>query len=151
MSLAAREQRILDGMETTLQAGETRLTSMFAIFTRLFRDEGKPGTEELAARSWQPRSWLNAPRATGGHPWNAWWRSPSRARWAIGRPAAKLHAIALIPVALAAIASLVLLGMITASMRSCGLVNAGHTSERVLTRAMTCQPSPPVPAPRHGP
>ena len=60
------------------------------------------------------------------------------------RPAAKLHAIALIPVALAAIASLVLLGMITASMRSCGLVNAGHTSERVLTRAMTCQPSPPV-------
>jgi hypothetical protein len=153
MSLAAREQRILDGMETTLQAGETRLTSMFALFTRLFRDEEKPGTEELAAPSWRPRSWLNAPRATSGHPRNAWCRSPSRARWATGRPAAQLRAIALIPVALAAIASLVLLGMITASMRSCGLVNAGHTSERVLSRAMTCQPSPqvPVPAPRHGP
>jgi len=149
MSLAAREQRILDGMETALQAGETRLTPMFAIFTRLFGDEEKPGTEELAARSWRARSWLNAPRATGGHSWDAWCRSPSRARWATGRPAAKLRAIALIPVALAAIASLVLLGMITASMRSCGLVNAGHTSDRVLSRAMTCQPSPSEP--RRGP
>jgi hypothetical protein len=59
--------------------------------------------------------------------------------------------IALIPVALAAIASVVLLGMIMASMRPCGLVNAGHTSQRVLSRAMTCQPSPPVPAPRRSP
>jgi hypothetical protein len=49
MSLAAREQQILDGMETALQAGETRLTSMFAIFTRLSRDEEIPGMEELAA------------------------------------------------------------------------------------------------------
>jgi hypothetical protein len=63
MSLAAREQQILDGMETALQAGETRLTSMFAIFTRLSRDEEIPGTEELAVRSQRPRSWLKAPRA----------------------------------------------------------------------------------------
>jgi hypothetical protein len=151
MSLAAREQRILDGIETALQAGETRLTSMFAIFTRLLGDEDKPGMEELAARSQRPRSWLKAPQATGGHPWNFWWRSPSRARWSTGRPAGKLRAIALISVALAAIASLVFLGMITAGMRSCGPVSAGHTSARVLSRVMTCQPSPPVPAPRRGP
>jgi hypothetical protein len=151
MSLAAREQRILDGIETALQAGETRLMSMFVIFTRLSGDEEKPGTEELSARSWRPRNWLKTPRATGGHPWNAWWRSPARARWATGRPAGKLRLIALIPVALAAIASVVLLGMIMASMRPCGLVNAGHTSQRVLSRAMTCQPSPPVPAPRRSP
>jgi len=149
MSLAAREQRILDGIETALQAGETHLTSMFAIFTRLTGDEEKPGTEELADRSRRPRRWLNAPRATGRHPRNAWWRSPSRAPWSTGRPTAKLRAIALIPVAVAAIASIMLLGMITASMRSCGQVNAGHTYERALSRAMTCQPSSPVP--RRGP
>jgi hypothetical protein len=94
MSLAAREQQILDGMETALQAGETRLTSMFAIFTRLSRDEEIPGTKELAARSRRPRSWLKAPRATGRHPRNAWWRSTSRARWATGRPAGRPRSFA---------------------------------------------------------
>ena len=150
MSLADREQQILDGMESALQAGETRLTSMFAIFTRLFRDEEIPGTEELAARSRRPRSWLRAPRAAGHHPRNAW-RSTSRARWATGRPTGKLRAIALIPVALAAIASVVLLGVSTASVRLCRPVNAAHTSGLALSRARTCQPSPPVPAPRRGP
>ena len=48
MSLAAREQQILDGMETALQAGETRLTSMFAIFTRLSRDEEIRGIRRSA-------------------------------------------------------------------------------------------------------
>jgi hypothetical protein len=150
MSLADREQQILDGMETALQAGETRLTSMFAIFTRLSRDEEIPGTEELAVRSRRPRSWLRAPRAAGRYPRNAWWRSTSRARWAAGRPAAKLRAIALIPVALAAIASVVLLGVSTASVRLCRPVNAVHTSGLALSRARTCQPSPPVPVPRRG-
>ena len=86
MSLVAREQQILDGMETALQAGEIRLTSMFAIFTRLSRDEEIPGTEELAVRSRRPRSRLRAPRAAGRYPRNARWRSTSRARWATGRP-----------------------------------------------------------------
>jgi hypothetical protein len=62
MSLPARELRVLSGIETALQAGEARLTSMFAIFTRLAADEGKPGTEDLVA--------------------------PSRNRWAAGRPPA---------------------------------------------------------------
>jgi hypothetical protein len=71
MSLAAREQRVLDGMETALQIGETHLTSMFAIFARLARDEEKPGLEELGARSRGPRSWLKGLRATSRHPRNA--------------------------------------------------------------------------------
>jgi hypothetical protein len=151
MSLAAREQQILDGMETALQAGETRLTSMFTIFTRLSSDEEIPGIEELAVRSRRPRSWLRAPRAAGRYPRNAWRRSTSRARWATGRPAAKLRAIALIPVALAAIACVVLLGVSTASVRMCRPVNAVHTSGLALSPARACQPSPPVPMPRRGP
>ena len=47
MSLPAREQQILDGIETVLQAGEARLTSMFVFFTRLAGDEEKPSAEEL--------------------------------------------------------------------------------------------------------
>jgi hypothetical protein len=151
MSLAAREQQILDGMETALQAGETRLTSMFTIFTRLSSDEEIPGMEELAVRSRRPRSWLRAPRSAGRYPRNARRRSTSRARWATGRPAAKLRAIALIPVALAAIASVVLLGVSTASVRMCRPVNAVHTSGLALSPARACQPSPPVPMPRRGP
>ena len=151
MSLVAREQQILDGMEAALQAGETRLTSMFAIFTRLSRDEEIPGTEELAVRSRRSRSRLRAPRAAGRCPRNAWWRSTSRARWATGRPAVELRAIALIPVALAAIASVVLLGVSTANVRLCRPVNAVHTSGHALSPARTCQPSPPVPTPRRSP
>jgi hypothetical protein len=73
-----------------------------------------------------------------------------RARWAKGRPAGKLRAIALIPVALAAIASVVLLGVSAASVRLCRPVNAVHTYGLALSRAGTCQPSPAVPAPRRG-
>ena len=80
MSLAARQQQILDGMETALQAGETRLTSMFAIFTRL--GQGRRNTRDGRAGSPVPAA---AELAEGvveaPHPWNAWWRSTSRARW----------------------------------------------------------------------
>lgn len=146
LSLAGREQQILDGIETALQAGETRLTSMFAMFTRLSGDEERPGTEKLEARNW-----LRAPRAAGRPRRNAWWRSTSRAQWATGRPTVNLRIVTLIPVVLAAIVLAVLLGMITASMDACAAVNAGHTYQRALSRAGTCQSSPPVPALGHGP
>jgi hypothetical protein len=42
VSVPAREQRVLDEIEIMLQAGEVRLASMFALFTRLARDEGMP-------------------------------------------------------------------------------------------------------------
>ena len=41
------QQQILDWIESDLEAGEPRLRSMFAIFTRLTRDEGAPRTESL--------------------------------------------------------------------------------------------------------
>jgi hypothetical protein len=39
MSLPARQERILGRMAHSLHASEPHLTSMFAIFTRLARDE----------------------------------------------------------------------------------------------------------------
>ncbi len=64
MSLPAREQQVLDGIETVLQAGEARLTSMFVFFTRLAGDEEKPGTEELRPAS--RRLLAGKRRAVGG-------------------------------------------------------------------------------------
>ena len=106
-------------------AGEARLTSMFAIFTRLAADEGKPGTEDLGA--------------------------PSRNRWAAGRPpvrlGVRLRAIAL--VAVLAIASAVLFSVSAGSVHACEPAVLAHTFERAPSRATAC-PSP-VPAPRPAP
>lgn len=49
MSLAACEQRALDRIEATLQAGDPRLGSLFMIFTRLTRHEAMPSTEQVNA------------------------------------------------------------------------------------------------------
>ncbi len=50
MSLPPAQQRVLDGMAEAMQASEPRLVSMFAMFTRLTRNEAAPGREQLARR-----------------------------------------------------------------------------------------------------
>jgi hypothetical protein len=47
VSLPASQQQVLDTIESELEGGEPRLRSMFAIFTRLTRDDGEPRTESL--------------------------------------------------------------------------------------------------------
>jgi hypothetical protein len=49
MSLPSGQQRVLDDIEVALQASEPRLASMYAIFTRLTRNEARPRREELPA------------------------------------------------------------------------------------------------------
>lgn len=68
MSLPAGQQRVLDGIAEVLRTSEPRLTSMFAIFTRLSKDEPPPRREQLTAAS--PRALLIG----------AWRRPP---RWGI--------------------------------------------------------------------
>jgi hypothetical protein len=50
VTLPTGQQRVLDRIETDLEKGEPRLRSMFAIFTRLTRDDGAPRTEALCPR-----------------------------------------------------------------------------------------------------
>ena len=50
MSLPASEQRALDRIEETLQAGDPRLRSLLMIFTRLTQHEAMPSTEQVNAR-----------------------------------------------------------------------------------------------------
>jgi hypothetical protein len=51
VTLPAGQQRVLDLIETDLEGSEPRLRSMFAIFTRLTRDDGLPHTESLRQRA----------------------------------------------------------------------------------------------------
>ena len=53
MSLPARQQRVLDQIETILQARDPALTSMFATFARLTAQEAMPKIEEL--KGWLSR------------------------------------------------------------------------------------------------
>jgi hypothetical protein len=63
VSLPAGQQQVLDRIETDLEGCEPRLRSMFAIFTRLTRDEGAPRTESLLPQG-RLRTWLtDIPRA----------------------------------------------------------------------------------------
>ena len=52
MSLRAGQQRSLDRIESTLVDDDLRLRSLFAIFTRLARDEPMPATEQVTAGPW---------------------------------------------------------------------------------------------------
>jgi hypothetical protein len=61
MSLPTRQERILGRMAQSLRASEPRLTSMFAMFTKLARDEDmpRPHTEPAPSR---PRSCPSGPQ-----------------------------------------------------------------------------------------
>jgi hypothetical protein len=55
MSLRAGQQRSLDRIERTLLDDDLRLGSLFAIFTRLARDEAMPSIERVTAGPWRRR------------------------------------------------------------------------------------------------
>jgi hypothetical protein len=57
VGLPVSQQRVLAGIESVLEADEPRLGSLFAIFTRLTRDEGAPRTEVLQAETRLRRAW----------------------------------------------------------------------------------------------
>jgi hypothetical protein len=63
MSLPACQQRVLDTIENALQRREPRLASMFAMFTRLNKNEGAPRTERL-----NPPWWAWSRRGRPRHP-----------------------------------------------------------------------------------
>jgi hypothetical protein len=75
MSLPVGQQRTLDGIAETLRRTEPRLTVMFAIFTRLTKDEPPPCREQLAARkrvAWLPARWQRPLGSQGNRRGLAW-------------------------------------------------------------------------------
>jgi hypothetical protein len=102
MGLPAGQQRVLDGMERTLQSCEPKLTAMFAIFARLTKDETTPRIEALDGR----------------------WFSRGRGRWQLAAGHRGTAArIVLIPVLLASVVAVIVLGgLTTPAGRTCSLV-----------------------------
>lgn len=114
MSLPARQERVLRRMAGSLHSSEPHLTSIFAMFTKLTRNEDMPRREALGVwRSpwcgWRQR--LLRPRWRG--------RAASGARWAWA-PAARLRAILLVPIMLAALAPAVFVGLGGHNVSRCG-------------------------------
>lgn len=130
MTLPARQQRILDGMAVSLQERDPRLASLFSIFTRLTRQEPMPRAEEMPP----------------GRPAGLRGRPQPRGRQRPGRSAAWLRAI-MIPVALAAVAAVLLLSLTTGSTRGCP-ARLTRTSAQLAAWASGCAARTAQPAQR---
>jgi len=94
--LPTHQQSLLNRMDRALEARDPRLASMFAIFTRLTRDDGPPHAERLAPKVNPIVRWLRAPAA--------WARGP-----------------ATIPIVLVAslMAAIIALGLTTSGWTAC--------------------------------
>lgn len=77
MSLPARQQRALDGIAESLRSTEPKLAAMFALFTRLCRNEAPPLGEQLTARTGRRAwlaGWIRLPARHRKHSATAWVR-----------------------------------------------------------------------------
>jgi hypothetical protein len=124
MSLPASQQRVLDVIENTLARREPRLTSMFAMFTRLATGEALPRRETLdLVPWWSPRRWA----------------SPARHRAPLGRA----RAAVLLALAAVLVVSAVFLGM-SQSSAGCTVPVVGRGPLTMQARPHSCPPMPQV-------
>lgn len=112
MSLPAGQQQVLDRIETDLEGCEPRLRSMFAIFTRLTRDEGAPRTELLRPQG-------------------------RRLRWAWPKIRLTVRAAIYIPLVLGLVTLFVLLAINSSAVPGCRAAAGPYAAGAV--RAVTCQ------------
>ena len=97
MGLPASQRRILERIENALRGSDPRLAALFSIFTRLNRGEEMPRAEQLRARAGIIMARLGYRLASFGR----WFGAPSRAR---------LRTALFFPIALAIVASAILVG-----------------------------------------
>ena len=114
VSLPSYQQSLLNGMDSALEARDPRLASMFALFTRLTRDDGPPRTERLVI-------------------------GPALWRRLLLVPARAAKTSATIPIALVAglMAAIIALGIVTSRGSSCP--SGTHHVQQI--RTALCEPS----------
>ncbi len=122
MGLPACQQRSLDKIAGTLLARDPKLASLFSIFTRLTRQEPMPSRETLDG-SGRLRRALRALRAL-------------HMGWL--RPRVWLRPVVLVPLALAAVLTGLVLSPLAASPRLCGSAAAWHVPARQFVKAKGC-------------
>lgn len=121
VTLPARQQRVLDGIEIGLEGGDAKLRSMFAIFTRLTRGDGVPRTERLRAR----------------------------ARYGLGtgpdsRRGGPLQAIMVAPIVVALLLGLATLCVVLAVSSSAARVCKSAPEPREASHSVGCESLPPI-------
>jgi hypothetical protein len=116
VSLPAGQQQVLDRIETSLEGCEPRLKSMFAIFTRLTRDDGAPRTESLRPEGRRLR-----------------WIRPD-----LGLPG-RLRAVIAVPLLLGLVALLVFMSISNSAAQDCG---AATTLRAIPAVAPACPSMP---------
>jgi hypothetical protein len=126
MSLPASQQHALDAIDAGLRHGDPRLARMFAVFTRLTRQESMPVRETLPPR----QRWARA-RGLG---------RPARSQRSV---AGRLVARLLVPLLLAAALSLLIMSVLAAppaSRRGCSAASTRSAAFRLMIPAV-CHPA----------
>jgi hypothetical protein len=121
MGLPASQRRTLEEIEIALRGSDPWLASLFTIFTRLNLDEEMPRVEQLRAR---------AARLTG--------RLAAAGRWLMAARRARLRS-ALLPAALVAVVSTVLVGAGFPSSARCTALHRGSLAH--VARQLRCPPA----------
>lgn len=125
MGLPAHQRKILERIESALRGSDPRLASLFSIFSRLNRDEEMPGIEQVRARA--AVIWARVR-----------YRLAAFARW-FGAPArAKLRAALFFPVALAIVASAIVVGAGFPSANRCTAAPRTAGTAHTTARSKTC-------------
>jgi hypothetical protein len=127
MGLPASQRRILERIENALRGSDPRLAALFSIFTRLNCDEEMPRIEQVRAKVT-----LLAIRVR--------YRFSRFARW-FGAPArAKLRTALFFPVALAIVASAVLVGAGFPNANRCTSLTTAAGQAHTNGRTKPCTP-----------
>jgi hypothetical protein len=116
VSLPVGQQQVLDRIETDLEGCEPGLRSMFAIFTRLTRDDGAPRTESLRPEGRRLR-WTRSDLGLAG----------------------RLRAVIAVPLFLGLLALFVFMGISNAAAPDC---RAAATLRAAPTLPPACQSVP---------
>jgi len=127
MGLPASQRRILERIENALRGSDPRLAALFSIFSRLNRDEEMPGIEQIRARA----ALLFARVRYRAVRFGRWFGAPARAR---------LRAALFFPVALAIVASAVLVGAGFPSSNRCAAAPRSVGTTHARDRSRNCPP-----------
>ncbi len=125
MGLPASQRRILERIENALRGSDPRLAALFSIFSRLNRDEEMPRAEQVRARVAILMTRLGYRLASFGR----WFGAPSRAR---------LRTALFFPIALAIVASAVLVGAGFPNSNRCATPQRTTRPAPSSTRARIC-------------
>ena len=127
MGLPASQRRILERIENALLGSDPRLAALFSIFTRLNRDEEMPRVEQVRARA----AMILA---------RVWCRIAAFARWFGAPRRAKLRAALFFPVALAIVATAVLVGGAFPDTGRCATALRTQDTTQSSARSRICGP-----------